>query len=700
MVLTTEQKADQIRSYGEQEKLVMKHKKELVILIEETLAKEGKLIAIDTQTQIRDKINTLNAENTKRRDIYNKQEHVNSNIAKVEIKKVLGSKSKSLKKVGMKQVLNSLKEDSKKEGVIHSLVDVRVTEAIAKMESRNTKVKSQVATLESKISDDAAAVEREKLQDAEREEMAKRAKADAQEGGGTTKKKLRLRKPELQQKEVDEYGQVIDDGLKTPPISEADYTQSKIEQNNKQQKALEDAESVKLVELAMIDARRKIERQGLRKKRDLPISEDDTQSKIEQNNKQQKALEDAESVKLVELAMIDARRKIERQGLRKKRDVPITAVDPTAGFGLGSEGVNSQAELDPNGRVVVTNFQPGSEATAPEDKTDSTAEILPANIADVRDSELARAGGGNTNDINEQRLREAQQSRNPDYPPRFQPDDERRRPRSQQPPPPMQPPMQPPPIPDADPVMRPTQDQTAFVNVLEPDRSQLPTSSADLFKSDTKTSEGKSISELKDYIKYIHAIYDKFIPSLQTPEHKKNRDIALKSDKIEVVRRHYDEMEDAVRKFYQDQTNIKLGVVISADAYIRNYMQNMQMPAQPAPIPATPAQPAMPAQPANSANPAIKETEESYQDSSGKIYYRKTGDPYDYKLTQEQHLAVQGGMLRAKRIGSGKPLNSYPLKTGIGFIKDPVLRSDNRTGYNQYLNSTVIKRFKPQFHIK
>ena len=648
MVLTTEQKADQIRSYGEQEKLVMKHKKELVILIEETLAKEGKLIAIDTQTQIRDKINTLNAENTKRRDIYNKQEHVNSNIAKVEIKKVLGSKSKSLKKVGMKQVLNSLKEDSKKEGVIHSLVDVRVTEAIAKMESRNTKVKSQVATLESKISDDAAAVEREKLQDAEREEMAKRAKADAQEGGGTTKKKLRLRKPELQQKEVDEYGQVIDDGLKTPPISEADYTQSK----------------------------------------------------IEQNNKQQKALEDAESVKLVELAMIDARRKIERQGLRKKRDVPITAVDPTAGFGLGSEGVNSQAELDPNGRVVVTNFQPGSEATAPEDKTDSTAEILPANIADVRDSELARAGGGNTNDINEQRLREAQQSRNPDYPPRFQPDDERRRPRSQQPPPPMQPPMQPPPIPDADPVMRPTQDQTAFVNVLEPDRSQLPTSSADLFKSDTKTSEGKSISELKDYIKYIHAIYDKFIPSLQTPEHKKNRDIALKSDKIEVVRRHYDEMEDAVRKFYQDQTNIKLGVVISADAYIRNYMQNMQMPAQPAPIPATPAQPAMPAQPANSANPAIKETEESYQDSSGKIYYRKTGDPYDYKLTQEQHLAVQGGMLRAKRIGSGKPLNSYPLKTGIGFIKDPVLRSDNRTGYNQYLNSTVIKRFKPQFHIK
>ena len=302
---------------------------------------------------------------------------------------------------------------------------------------------------------------------------------------------------------------------------------------------------------------------------------------------------------------------------------------------------------------------------------------------------------------------------------------------------------------EGDPAMKPTAQTTGIQNVLMEaggDGADIPKTSKELFEGVGKesTAIGKSIDQLKNDIKYFHSIYDKFIPEFSTTSHKKNKDDALKSKNIEVVKIHYNQMENIIKKYYQEQSGIKLGVVISADAYIRNYLKQhmpMQQPVQPVqPVPPVIPPVVPPTQP--EFDPAdldfdpleeefgwytgdktddetrrrlvsqeqtagetkigeqeVKKADESYT-QGGNIFYRKSGDPYDYKSVEQHKLVVQGGMLRANRRAAGKPLKTLPIKANTGYINDRVLRIDDRTGYQRFLNDRVIKRFNPEYKIK
>ncbi len=263
--------------------------------------------------------------------------------------------------------------------------------------------------------------------------------------------------------------------------------------------------------------------------------------------------------------------------------------------------------------------------------------------------------------------------------------------------------------PQADPAMQPTADTTGQVNILQAeDTAGIPTTSKELFSGVGKesTTEGKSITQLKDDIKYFHSIYDKFIPEFNSTSHKKKREEALKTKNIALVKIHYNEMEASIRKFYQDQSGLKLGVVISAESYIKQFLSQQSSPW---PQPAQPAQPIPPVvdEPVNAPTgeiptqpTGVRQAEGAYNTEGGDRVYRKTGDPYDYKTQEQQILATQGGLNRAAQRGMGQLLHAPPLKMATGYMGDSVLRQDDRTGFNRFLNTRVINRFPSNFKIK
>jgi hypothetical protein len=215
--------------------------------------------------------------------------------------------------------------------------------------------------------------------------------------------------------------------------------------------------------------------------------------------------------------------------------------------------------------------------------------------------------------------------------------------------------------------------------------------------------------------------YNKFIPLFKTKEHQKQKKVALASNKIEVVRRHYDEMESAIKDYYATEDgNLKVGVIISAENFLRNFAvaQQFMQPIQPVqPTPKVDSnevgrgeideprrrltdldvetQTPTPAEQTQARNLPLV-----LKDTVGQIEYRKTDDPYDYKSQGRNVLLKQGGTRHFMARGVGLPVKGFPLSTADGFIEGPVLRNDDRTGYDWIRRARVIQRFPERYVIK
>jgi hypothetical protein len=98
-------------------------------------------------------------------------------------------------------------------------------------------------------------------------------------------------------------------------------------------------------------------------------------------------------------------------------------------------------------------------------------------------------------------------------------------------------------------------------------------------RSDDVAKENKqrgkaSIERLKEEIRAYHLVYDNNIKEFRENPHKKQKDDALKSDNIEVVRAHHKKMEERIREYYRggDADSLNVGVIVPIDTYLQQYL--------------------------------------------------------------------------------------------------------------------------------
>ena len=100
-----------------------------------------------------------------------------------------------------------------------------------------------------------------------------------------------------------------------------------------------------------------------------------------------------------------------------------------------------------------------------------------------------------------------------------------------------------------------------------------------------------SIKRLKEEIRAYHLVYDNNIKEFRENPHKKQKDDALQSNDIEVVRAHHKKMEEKIREYYRsgDADSLNVGVIVPIDTYLQQYLSRSvpQMSTIQPPQPAT-----------------------------------------------------------------------------------------------------------------
>lgn len=76
-----------------------------------------------------------------------------------------------------------------------------------------------------------------------------------------------------------------------------------------------------------------------------------------------------------------------------------------------------------------------------------------------------------------------------------------------------------------------------------------------------------SIDRLKDEIRAYHLVYENNIEEFRDKDHKKAKELALKSKQIEVVRQHHKNMEYTIARYYKREPTLRLGVIVDAEEY-------------------------------------------------------------------------------------------------------------------------------------
>ena len=120
--------------------------------------------------------------------------------------------------------------------------------------------------------------------------------------------------------------------------------------------------------------------------------------------------------------------------------------------------------------------------------------------------------------------------------------------------------------------------------------SQIAKGSSDDVSQENKQRGKASIKRLKEEIRAYHLVYDNNIKEFRENPHKKEKEDALQSQDIEVVRAHHKKMEEKIRQYYRsgDADSLNVGVIVPIDTYLQQYlsrstpqMSNIQPP-QPA----------------------------------------------------------------------------------------------------------------------
>lgn len=118
--------------------------------------------------------------------------------------------------------------------------------------------------------------------------------------------------------------------------------------------------------------------------------------------------------------------------------------------------------------------------------------------------------------------------------------------------------------------------------------SQIAKNMSDNIAEENKQRGKASIERLKEEIKAYHLVYDNNIKEFRENPHKKDKDDALKSNDIEVVRAHHKKMEEKIREYYRsgDADSLNVGVIVPIDTFLQQYLSrstpqvsNIQTPA-------------------------------------------------------------------------------------------------------------------------
>lgn len=117
--------------------------------------------------------------------------------------------------------------------------------------------------------------------------------------------------------------------------------------------------------------------------------------------------------------------------------------------------------------------------------------------------------------------------------------------------------------------------------------SQIAKARSDDVAQENKQRGKASIKRLKEEIRAYHLVYDNNIKEFRENPHKKQKDDALQSKDIEVVRAHHKKMEEKIREYYRsgDADSLNVGVIVPIDTYLQQYlsrsvpqMSNIQPP--------------------------------------------------------------------------------------------------------------------------
>ena len=88
----------------------------------------------------------------------------------------------------------------------------------------------------------------------------------------------------------------------------------------------------------------------------------------------------------------------------------------------------------------------------------------------------------------------------------------------------------------------------------------------------------KQINRLKDEIKAYHLVYNDNIPEFNTKKHKEDKEKSLKSDDINMVRKHHHNMEKIIREHFRSSKDLKVGVILSASSLGLNFNNFSSIP--------------------------------------------------------------------------------------------------------------------------
>ena len=204
-------------------------------------------------------------------------------------------------------------------------------------------------------------------------------------------------------------------------------------------------------------------------------------------------------------------------------------------------------------------------------------------------------------------------------------------------------------------------------------------------KEDTQRSK-MNIARLKEEIRALHLIYDNNIDKFRSNPHKADKDDALKSDKVEVVRKHHKDMEVAIREYYRSGggDTLQVGVIVPIDTYLQQYLSGGK-----------PNEQAIAKAPTRTVG---KEGTTSvglgHRDGDLKA---KSHDPYSRAIAQGIYYQ-RGGMGSYKQ----RAVSGHAIKIGgkdkMGQIKDPRTRVD--AVMNNFLNRAVVELPDPSLKLK
>ena len=216
--------------------------------------------------------------------------------------------------------------------------------------------------------------------------------------------------------------------------------------------------------------------------------------------------------------------------------------------------------------------------------------------------------------------------------------------------------------------------------------SSIVQGSDSVVKEDAQRSKMK-IARLKEEIRALHLIYDNNIAKFRSNPHKGDRDDALKSNDVAVVRRHHRDMEKTIREYYRSGggDTLQVGVIVPIDTYLQQYLTG-----------GTPAEQAV------SVTRTAPTTGKEGTTSVGighrdKDLKSKSHDPYSRAVAQGIYYQ-RGGMSSYKQ----RAVSGHTIKIGgkdrVGAVKDPRTYVD--APMNNFLNRAVIEIADPTLRLK